>query len=96
VPQDHKYFSISDKEIYGEFFEYLKKIFPEFDQKQITSKFIFKFKNAQHIVGKNYKVENYKIKNNLYRANFSQIYPEDRGMNFAVREGKEMIKCFNE
>lgn len=92
VPQNHKYFSIDDKEIYKEFFDYLKKIFPEFDQKQITSKFIFKFKNAQHIVSKKFKVQSYKVGDNLYRANFSQIYPEDRGMNFAVREGKEIIK----
>lgn len=95
VPHNHKYFSAEDKEICKEFFEYLKKIFPKFDEKQITSKFIFKFKNAQHIVGKNYKVENYKVKNNLYRANFSQIYPEDRGMNFAVKEGKKIIKNIN-
>lgn len=92
VPQNHKYFSIDDKKIYSEFFKYLEKIFPEFDLKQITSKFIFKFKNAQHIVGKNYKVESCKVKGNLYRANFSQIYPEDRGMNFAVREGKGIIE----
>lgn len=94
IPQDHKYFSADEKEIYKEFFDYLQKIFPKFDKKQITSKFIFKFKNAQHIVTKNYEIENYKVKDNLYRANFSQIYPEDRGMNFAVKEGRKIIKNF--
>lgn len=92
VPQDHKYFSADEKEIYKEFFKYLKKIFPKFEEKQITSKFIFKFKNAQHIVTKNYKVESYRVKDNLYKANFSQIYPEDRGMNFAVGEGRKITK----
>ena len=26
--------------------------------------------------------------NNIYQANFAQIYPEDRGTNYAIREGK--------
>lgn len=92
IPHDHKYFSIKDELIYKEFFDYLKKIFPNFDEKQITLKYIFRLKNAQHIVDTKYKVENYKVRDNLYRANFSQIFPEDRGMNFAVREGDKIVK----
>jgi hypothetical protein len=53
---------------------------------------IFRFKNAQHIVTTNYKVPKYKIKDNLYQLNFSQIYPEDRGINFSVKEAKKLIK----
>lgn len=95
IPHDHKYFSIKDELIYKEFFDYLKKIFPNFDEKQITSKHIFKFKNAQHIVNTKYKVESYKVRDKLYRANFSQIFPEDRGMNFAVREGEKIAEMID-
>ncbi|MFA7675926.1 MAG: NAD(P)/FAD-dependent oxidoreductase [Candidatus Shapirobacteria bacterium] len=92
VPQNHKYFKVSDKEIEKEWFDYLKKIKPEFDEKQVLEKKIFRFKNAQHIVTTNYKVPKYKIKDNLYQLNFSQIYPEDRGINFSVKEAKKLIK----
>jgi protoporphyrinogen oxidase len=92
IPQNHKYFKVSDKEIEKEFFDYLKKIKLEFDKKQIEEKKIFKMKNAQHIVTTNYKVPNYKVGKNLYQLNFSQIYPEDRGINFAVREAKKLVK----
>lgn len=92
VPQDHKYFKIYDEEIEREFFDYLKKIKPEFDEKQILEKKVFRFKNAQHIVTHNYKIPEYKIGKNLYQLSFAQIYPEDRGINFAVREAKKLAK----
>jgi len=93
VPNDHKYFSQSDKEIQKEFFDYLKKIFPNFDTKNISQSFVFKFKNAQHVVTKNYKPAPYPSldRAGLYVANFAQIYPEDRGTNYAVREGERVV-----
>ncbi|MCX6726842.1 MAG: FAD-dependent oxidoreductase [Candidatus Shapirobacteria bacterium] len=69
-------------------FDYLKKIYPNFIGPE--EKWVFRFKNAQHIVTTNYKVPKYKIGKNLYQANFAQIFPEDRGMNFAVREGEKV------
>ena len=92
VPQDHEYFKISDEKIEKEWFNYLKKIKPEFDEKQVLEKKIFKFKNAQHIVTKNYKVPEYKVGKKLYQLNFAQIYPEDRGINFAVKEAKKLVE----
>ena len=92
VPQDHKYFNMSDEKIEKEWFDYLKKIKPEFDEKQVLEKKIFKFKNAQHIVGRKYKVPSYKVGEKTYRLNFAQIYPEDRGINFAVKEAKKLVE----
>ena len=92
VPQDHKYFKCSDKEIEKEFFDYLKKIKPDFDEKQILEKKIFRMKYAQHIVSQKYKVPSYKVGDNLYNLNFAQIYPEDRGINFAVKEAGKIVK----
>jgi uncharacterized protein (UPF0335 family) len=49
-------------------------------------------KYAQHIVNRSYKVPAYEVEKNYYRLNFSQIYPEDRGINFAIKEAKKMVK----
>jgi len=92
VPQDHKYFKNSDEKIEKEWFDYLKKIKPEFDEKQVLEKKIFRMKNAQHIVSRNYKVPSYKVGEKTYRLNFAQIYPEDRGINFAVKEAKKLVR----
>lgn len=91
LPQNHKYFTCKDNLIEKDFFGYLKKIFPEFNEKEIEEKFVFKFKYAQHIVGKNYreKIKNLNRTKKIIQANFAQIYPEDRGVNFAVREGEK-------
>lgn len=108
LPQNHKYFTCKDNLIEKDFFGYLKKIFSEFNEKEIEEKFVFKFKDAQHIVIKNYKEKinpsrpqsspnpffdktgrkNY-LENKIIQANFAMIYPEDRGINYAVREGEK-------
>ena len=94
---DHKdkAFKMSDKEIKDEWLKYLKKIYPDFDKKKISQIKVFKFKNAQHLVDTNYKVPKYKIDSKKYRLNFAQIYPQDRGMNFAIREAKKLVKIIN-
>jgi hypothetical protein len=71
----------------------LKKIHPQFDAQQIIEKHLFKLKHAQHIVDTNYesKIPDYRTPlTGLFLANFSQIYPEDRGTNYAVREGNKI------
>ncbi len=94
-PHDHRYFSSSDDLIENEWFEYLKKIFPKFQNSEISEKKLFKFKNAQHIVDIGYKnriPSSQTPINNLYLLNFSMIYPQDRGMNFAIREAERLSK----
>lgn len=88
VPHDHRNFIDKDEKIIEEWFEYLKKVFPDFDKRMVDEKWLWRFKNAQHIVTKNYVVPPRKISEKIYQSNFAQIYPEDRGTNFAVREGE--------
>lgn len=92
VPHDHKNFTEKDGKIMEEWFDYLKNVFPEFDKKMIDEKWLWKFKNAQHIVTKNYQVPPRKITEKIFQSNFAQIYPEDRGTNFAVREGERVAE----
>lgn len=92
VPHDHRNFIEKDEKIIGEWFDYLKNVFPHFDEKMVVDKWLWKFKNAQHIVTKNYQTPPRKISDKVYQSNFAQIYPEDRGTNFAVREGEWVAK----
>lgn len=92
VPHEHRFFEMKEEEVLKEFLDYLKKVFPEFDKKMVEQKWLFRFKNAQHIVTKKFKTPNSKIKKNVYQANFAMIYPEDRGTNFAVREGERAAR----
>ncbi len=95
IPQDHKYFNkSSDKEIQKDFLDYLNKIKPEFNKTEISEIKVFKSLYAQHIVDTEYKIPDYKVNNKVYRMNFAQIYPQDRGVNFAVKEAEKLISNF--
>ena len=95
VPQNHKYFKISDDQIEKEFLNYFKVIKPEFNKSKISEIRVFKSPYAQHIVDTKYKVPSYKVSKKLYRLNFAQIYPQDRGINFAVKEANKIISIIN-
>ncbi len=60
--------------------------------------FVFRFKSAQHIVTTGYakKIPPIKISDKIYQMNFAQIYPEDRGINYAVKKAWEMAKVITE
>jgi protoporphyrinogen oxidase/putative flippase GtrA len=90
VPHDHSYMAES-YDIETEWKKGLSVMFPQFDEAQIQELKISKFKDAQHIVDVGFE-DNKLVPftsplNDVYLANFSQIYPDDRGTNFAVRDG---------
>lgn len=91
VPQDHKYFKSDDKKIQQDFFDYLVKIKPEFNKTEISEIKVFRSLFAQHIVDLEYQVPKYVINKKIFRLNFAQIYPQDRGVNFAVKEANKII-----
>ncbi|MBI3120478.1 MAG: NAD(P)/FAD-dependent oxidoreductase [Candidatus Kerfeldbacteria bacterium] len=91
VPHDHRFFSMSEPEIQQEFFTYLQTIHPQFSVQDVVESHVFRLKNAQHIVDLEYtdKIPDFQTPvPGVYLANFSQIFPEDRGTNYAVRDGK--------
>jgi protoporphyrinogen oxidase len=89
---DSKTFALPDDELAKLWFDYLPKMFPQFDRKRVEEKFIFRFRAAQHIVDTAYEeIPAYETPlPGVFLANFSQIFPEDRGTNFAVREGNKI------
>lgn len=93
ISHDHELFRCSNYEIEKLWLTGLKQVFPLFDAKKIREKHHFRLANAQHIVDTHYAEKIPKevtpLKN-VYLSNFSQIYPEDRGTNYAVREGERV------
>jgi len=93
LPPDGKTFALADDALAGEWFRYLPRLFPQFDAARVAEKFVFRFRAAQHIVDTDYEAKIPAVQTPLpgvFLANFSQIFPEDRGTNFAVREGEKI------
>lgn len=82
----------SDDDLKNSWFDSLKKIFNQFEKNMIEESWVFRFRDAQHIVDIGYKdkIPSYKTPfKNVFLFNYSQIYPEDRGVNFAIREANK-------
>lgn len=90
---DDKLFKMSENQLFDIYVEYLKKINPNFDKTWVVDKYYFKTSYAQHVVPVGFKPIPYETgTKGLYYVNFSQIYPHDRGMNYAVLQAKEIAK----
>jgi hypothetical protein len=81
-----------DEELWAIYLPALKRINPTFDPTWILAKTINRGEYAQPIVGANYSEILPSIKTGvpgLYSAAMAQIYPEDRGQNYAVKLARE-------
>ncbi|MBU1110056.1 FAD-dependent oxidoreductase, partial [Patescibacteria group bacterium] len=95
VPHEHDYFQMAEAEIINCWTKYLKKMFPDFKNEQLLEKHLFRMRYAQHNmdVGYEQNIPSYTTPvKGVYLANFSQIFPDDRGINYAVREGDKIAK----
>jgi len=95
LPVDGKLFSLPEDELVDLWFGFLKQMFPEFNVRSLQERHIFRFRAAQHIVDTRYeeKIPDYRTPlPGVFLSNFSQIFPEDRGTNFAVREGNRIAE----
>jgi len=85
-------YSASDHEIINEFISGLKKVFPKLNQHIIKNITISRVPFAQPVITLGYSKIIPDIKTpveGLFLASMSQIYPEDRGLNYAIALGRK-------
>jgi protoporphyrinogen oxidase len=90
LPDDPKW-RMRDEELWALYTPGLERFSPEFRKAAILSKRIFRAEYAQPIVTPHYSRVLPAIRTplpGLYSAAMAQIYPEDRGQNYAVRMGR--------
>lgn len=91
-PQEDIYFKMTKEEMLNFFDPYLKKINADYSN-NIISYELFKAPFAQPIIPINYSKILPKFKTplkNVFLANIEQVYPWDRGTNYAVELGKKV------
>lgn len=69
---------------------HIQRMFPDFDAKWIKQAFSWRVDHAQPIIECNYSQVVPEMETPLdgvYIASMAQVYPEDRGTNYAIREG---------
>ncbi len=88
---NHEYFSLSKEELLEVFLPSLKKINPDFEPGWVKKSWLYRTKYGQPVPELNHSSKIPPIKtplSGLYFASMSQVYPWDRGTNFAVEIGR--------
>ena len=92
LPHDHELLGLSLDEILDRYEPGLRKLNPGFSRDWIKNAWLFREPAAQPIVTVGYHERIPPLQTgvpNLILANTTQVYPEDRGTNYAVRIGAE-------
>lgn len=85
-------YSASDQDIINEFINGLKKVFPCIKNENIKNTTLSRAQFSQPVINLEYSKNIPYIKTpieGLFLASMPQIYPEDRGLNYAVRLGQK-------
>lgn len=95
MTQDNKLYNASKEEMLKEYMKYLTQINNDFSIQNVVDYFVFDEKYAQPIIECNYSefIMNNKLENEkIYLCTMPQIYPEDRGMNYAIKLGNTVAE----
>jgi len=96
---DHRYFDMSVDELLAEFTPHLVKFNPDFQTSWITGAWVHGAKYAQPVPPAGYLAMIPAVRtplSGLYFASMSQVYPWDRGTNYAVELGRNVAKLIQE
>lgn len=95
LPQDHEHFTLAKEELLSRFLPSLPKFNPDFTPEWVNKSWLFRTKYAQPVPLLNHSVNIPDIQTpipGLYYASMSQVYPWDRGTNFAVEIGRRAAR----
>lgn len=93
VPPDHEYFDLSEDELAERFTNVLRTFNPAFSPDWIRKKWVFRTRYAQPVpfVNQSQALPDLRTPlHGLYLASMSQVYPWDRGTNYAVEMGRRV------
>ncbi len=95
LPPDHEYFTLSKAELQARFLPALPRFNPNFDESWLKESWLFRAKYAQPVPPLNHSANIPPLQTpipGLYWASMSQVYPWDRGTNYAVEIGRQAAR----
>lgn len=95
LPTSERLFQMTAEEVLEFALPHLQRIFPKFSRDGIIDYRVWRAEYSQPIVVKHYSrlIPPYETPlSGLWLATMAQIYPEDRGTNYAVRDGRAVAQ----
>jgi protoporphyrinogen oxidase len=93
LPHGHELLELEPEQVIEHYTPGLRKVNPDFDASWIRERWMFREPAAQPIVTRGYVDRIPPMRTparGLWLANTTQVYPEDRGTNYAVRLGDDV------
>lgn len=95
VPPTHEYFQLDETALAERFMATFRTFNPDFSPDWVRKTWVFRAPYAQPVPGVNHSTNILDLKTPLpgvYWASMSQVYPWDRGTNFAVEIGRRVAR----
>ncbi len=92
LPPEHEYFQMTKADLLQRFVPTLRRVNPKFEEAWILNSWLFRTPYAQPVPGVDHSQNVPEIRTplrGLYLASMSQVYPWDRGTNYAVEIGRK-------
>lgn len=93
LPHEHEYFKKDAINLLREFYPFLKAVNPRLDKSWINDIYLFKVPFAQPVIPLNYSrvMPDFRTPlEGVYLCNIQQVYPWDRGTNYAAENGERV------
>lgn len=93
APSDSEYFVANNKDLLNQYLNDLEKINPRV-KAILEDAVVFRAPYAQPVITSDYPYETLEFRTpikNLYQLSMAQIFPEDRGVDSAIREAKKLV-----
>lgn len=95
LPEDDPLYLMSDEEVFEHSLPHLRRMFPNFERDWVRGYDVWRAPYAQPVVTPHYTVDMPPFAPplpGLFLASMAQVFPEDRGTNYAVRDGRKVAR----
>ena len=93
LPQSAELYRMQDDEVFEFSLPHIQRMFPDFNRSWVKAYHVWRAQYSQPIVVRNYNKLIPDVQapiQGLYICSMAQVYPEDRGTNYAIREGRKV------
>lgn len=93
-PND-EYYNMEDHQLLAAYAPHLRRLFPDFSEEWVQNVYVWRERYAQPLIARHYSDLRPPFATpaeGLWLSSMAQVYPEDRGMNYAVEYGQRVAQ----
>ena len=97
LPATDAVYGMPDADVVAFTLEHLRRMFPDLADERVLAAHVWRARYAQPVVECGYRrliPDRQTPLSNLLLATMAQIYPQDRGTNYAIQQGREAARAF--